>query len=794
MDDSELLNLFWAEVGEYLDVMNKQIMALEMSQADEDAGAFVERLRELNRVAHSLKGAARAVGVREVERLGHHMEDVFEAALRRGLAITPAIADLLYDALDLIQQVVDGQPIDPNTLHTVTVQLERAVQANVTDVENLDDPGTDAPPRHDATPFRPVGTNGTQTPPSTTRDTPPPSPTEPEPPPPPPTDDPLRMTRTLLMRPADDTVRVAVDKLDKLMQESSELVVTTLQGEVRKQHAADLRKLHRRWAREWRTVRSTYIRLARRLQTEHDDALPDDLQQIMDFLETNQRYLTDTARAVSQLAGMLSNDSMRLAALTDDLQDSIGSLRLVPFDTIMAALHRTVRDAARETGKDAHLDIVGGSTEIDKTVLEHLKDPLMHIVRNAVDHGIEAPDERARVGKPEAGWVYLNVEQRGNEIVIVAADDGRGIDTDQVRWAAVERGTISPLAAQTMSAEDAAALIFHPGLTTRNTVTAISGRGVGLDVVRERVESLRGRVSVSSTPGKGSLFTLSVPVSLTRIRSVLLRLGHEQYAVPSLSVLRMERVPRSEAFTAEGRPMVQVGERALPLVSLADMLDVPLMIDEDPAAGGLLRLLVLAAADKQVAFEVDELLSERELVLKPLGAELAHTRYVSGASLLGSGRVVIMLDANDLVRGATGSSLPSRRKLPGSARVADDPKRLRVLVVDDSITTRTLEKNILETAGCDVIVAYDGLQALAIIAENTFDVIITDVEMPRLDGLALTARLKNSPATRHIPVILLTSLNKPEHREAGLEAGADAYLVKSNFDQDELLHTIQAVL
>lgn len=810
MDESELLKLFWTEVREYLDGMNANVMSLEMSMMDDDAGNFVERLRELNRVAHSMKGAARAVGVKPVEQLGYHMEEIFDAALKRGLGLTPAVCDLLYDALDVVSTIADGETVADEVLEELTGQMEQVVANNQAPPDVVaygsDADGEPLNPRESDT-FQVVAAKANGEGPHIEPDAPPVSP-----PPPPPeldgvsADDIMATlesrqlpegrsgpsaTQTILMRSIEDTVRVDVGKLDRLMEDASELVVSRLQSEERKQQVLNLRQHHGRWTKEWRAVRASYIRLARRLQ---DEDASEELRDLLDFLETNQRYLNDALRELNHLNSALNNDNMRLMTLTDELQASISKLRLVPFETIAGAIQRTMRDAARETGKEAYLDIIGGSTEIDKTVLELLKDPIMHLVRNAVDHGIETPAEREKKGKPPAGWVYMNVEVRGSEILIYVGDDGGGINADKVRQAAVKAGVLTQAAAQGMEDHEAKALIFHPGLTTKGQVSAISGRGVGMDVVRSRVESLRGRVSVTSQVDKGTVTTISVPVSLTRIRSIVLRLGDEQYAVPSLSVQRMERTPLADIFMAEGRRMVKIGDRAMPVVPLDAMLGIRGQRETD---ADLVRLLVLNASDRQVAFEVDELLSERELVLKPLGTELAHTRYVSGAALLGSGEVILVLDANDLVRGATGAPIPARAASATSQpdeAASPAPARLRVLIADDSITTRTLEKNILETAGCDVRVAYDGQQAWEILAEQAFDVVISDIEMPRMDGLMLTRRIKGSSALRHLPVILLTSLGKPEHQEAGLAAGADAYLIKSQFDQDELLQAIQSVL
>jgi two-component system chemotaxis sensor kinase CheA len=793
MDNTELIQIFWTEVCEYIEHMNAMIMTLEMSTPDVDAGNFVENLRELNRLAHSMKGAARSVGIGEVEQLGFHMEEIFDASLKRGLALTPEICDLLYDALDLVQQRADGEDVPPDALEEVIGNLEGVIKnADLpgTDVVHIDEPAETQealPPtngnHHPSDEFPMVTTgNGaalalTPEPPSTeeTIEVPTTQPTTALP---------------QLLRPTEETVRVAVEKLDKLMAQSSELLVTRLQSEERRHNISDLRRRYGKWAREWRSVRAAYIRLARRLQ---DESASEDLRLLFDFLETNQRYLQETNREINALSGAVAGDAMRLSTLTDELQNSISSLRLVPFESILGNIQRVLRDAARETGKEVHLDVIGGQTEIDKTVLESLKNPIMHLIRNAVDHGIEPAAERQQIGKPDNGWIYLTVETRGSEIIVYIGDDGRGIDVERVRESAVANGIITETAAAALSDDEARALIFRPGLTTRDEVTPISGRGVGMDVVRTRVEGLRGRVSVMSEMGRGTTFVLSVPVSLTRIRSVLLTVGGEQYAVPALSVQRMERLPLDAAYTAEGRTVVNIGEHTYPLVALGPMLGAP------PRQGKktVLRVVVLTVGDRQVAFEVDDLTSERELVLKPLGPELENTRYVSGAALLGGGDVIIVLDANDLVRAATGTDMPELvdGEDPIDAAMPDATLvRLRVLIADDSITTRTLEKNILETAGCDVRVAFDGVQAWEQLAEHDFDVVVSDVEMPRMNGFELTERIRSSPAHRHLPVILLTSLNKPEHKEAGLNAGADAYLIKSRFDQDELLRTIQSVL
>lgn len=759
----ELLSIFRIEAAEHLQMLNEGLLQIETGVMPDSAGL----LREMNRSAHSLKGAARAVGFGLIETVSHYMEEILQSAQRGTLALTPEIADSLYDGLDLIQQALDGDETAPDALSTVLENLERLVASSMAANAAPSMPAAETPSA--SVPVIPAASARSAPEEATT-------------------------TRTgempaLGLRPLEETIRVAVHKLDALMAESSELLVARMQAEARQRRIADLRRSLARWQREWRSVRASYIRLVRRAQ-EQSDEIGVELGTLFKFLESNQRYLGAMHRDLGQLAQVFAQDSMQLAVLADLLQDDVADLRLMPFETIIGGFQRMVRDLARDIGKQVSLEIQGAHVEIDKAVLDALKDPIMHLLRNAVDHGLETPEQRITSGKTPDGVVRLRVEQRGSEIGVSVEDDGRGLDVLRIRRKAIERGLMNEAEAQALTEDEARLLIFQPGFSTSETVTSISGRGLGMDIVRERVENLRGRVSVSSAPNQGTTVRLLVPVSLTRIRCILLRVGDEDYALPSVMVARMETLPRDQVFTVEGREYVRVAGHSMPLASLGSLLDA----GAPNRQGDTLQVVSLQAADRSIAFEVDRLYSETELVLKPLGEELANTPYIAGAALLGSGDVILILDANDLVRAASGAALPAFRNRSSQGRGPRQPRRLRVLIVDDSITTRTLEKNILEAVGFEVHVAINGEEAWERLSELTPDVIISDVEMPRMDGLELCRRVKNNVHTAAIPLVLLTSLAKPEQREAGLKAGADAYLVKSRFDQDELLQTIQAVL
>lgn len=768
--DTDLLNIFRDEVGEYLETLNVLLMQIETASAVDS-----ESLRELNRVAHSMKGASRAVGLKVIETIAHYMEEVFAAAMQNQLTLSPDICDLLYDGLDLIQAVVDDHESDEETLTQVLVHLEQVVASSA-----LQLPAKAVPPVP-----QPEDEDDDQA--ASTNHHPPAA--EAAPPAPETAASPNHDSGAMPSRMTEESIRVPVSKLDRLMAEVSELLVARMQSEERVREVQTLRRQHARWRREWQNIRAAYIRLARYMQDAQGD-LNTDMEIIFRFLEGNQRHLLNATQQLTHLAQALGQDNLRLTTLADQLQDDVGRMRMVSFETLVGGFQRIVRDLARETGKQIQLDVVGMTVEVDKTVLDVLKDPILHLIRNAIDHGIEVPEVRQAQGKAPTGRLAVEVEQRGSEIVVRVSDDGRGINLTSLRQKALQNGLISAQDAEAMSDEDVRSLIFHPGLTTATQVTAISGRGIGMDVVRDRVESLRGRVSVSSTAGEGTTISLNVPVSLTRIRCVLLEIGGETYAVPSAVIVRMATVRRDTIFTAENRDMIVLEDLPVPLVSMADLLGVP----GGAQAADELTLVAMRAADRTVAFEVDGLQSERELVLKSLGPEITRAQFVSGAALLGTGAIVIVLDANDLVRSATGRTLPARRLPVVADEAAVVEWKARILVVDDSITTRTLEKNILETAGFDVRVAIDGQEAWQMISEQHFDLVISDVEMPNINGLELVKMIKGTEHTHQIPVILLTSLAKPEQQEAGLKAGADAYLVKSRFDQGELLQLIRAIL
>ena len=494
---------------------------------------------------------------------------------------------------------------------------------------------------------------------------------------------------------------------------------------------------------------------------------------------------------MNDLSREYANDAMHMALVIDALEEGIKRVRMLPLRTITGAFGRMVRDLAQARHKEVVLKIVGGDVELDKRVLEQIKDPLIHLLRNAVDHGIEPPEQRVALGKPRVGTVTLAAEQAGKDVILSVADDGAGLDLEGIRRAMTRHG--HPNAA-TLTKDDLAEMIFSSGISTSPIITDVSGRGVGLDVVRRNLEALRGRIDVNWTPGGGTCFTLTLTLALTSSRGLLVKVAGDLFAVPHNSIERILQIEPRQISSLEGHATIRYNERPITLAHLGDVLELPRT--DRPHADGHLIVLVLVAAERRVAFVVDELMGEQEVVIKGLGQQLSRVGGIAGATLLGNGDAVLIVNVADVIklamRGARRSILatPAEVATPATLRA-----RQRILIVDDSITTRTLEKNILESAGYTVQIATDGQEALnAIQSGDLPDLIVSDIAMPRLDGFDLTRQLKSGARTTQLPIILVTSLEKPADKVRGIEAGADAYILKSNFDQNNLLETIEQLI
>ena len=770
---------FEVEAAEHLGVMGEELLALEKLPPGQDPA----RYETIFRTAHSLKGAARAVSARDVETLCQAMEGVFARWKRGEARPNPAAFDRVHQALELLRTLIAGLQSQPAGAppHPGLAEAVAGLQVMSADA---------SPPP--VAPAAPVAVTETTAPVAPPVPAPVPAPAAPVVPPPSaaPAQPPAEVTApaaTVAPAPALSpesrpaaTVRISVQKLDRLLRSAEELIGLKQAARKRTVELREIAESLAEWDRRWAAWH-------RGRQTGDGEGGPDAAgHETADFLDwTSARMRATTSRlAAAQLAAR--REGRAADKLVDEVLEGAKELLMLPVSTITDALPLLARQVGRERSKDIELVVEGGGVEMDKRVLDDLRDPLIHLVRNAADHGVEPSAERVRAGKPAASRITITVGAvDGSKVEIALADDGAGIDVARVRAAAVRRGVITAEAASTLDKARSIALIFESDVTTSPIVTDISGRGLGLAIVREKVEKLGGRVLVETRLGRGTVFRLVVPVALASFRGLIVRVNRRVLVLPVSAVERVALVAAGEVRTVGGRETITLQGRAQPLARLADVLELP--ADEAPPPPPQLAVVVVAQRDERVAFVVDEVSHDEEVLVKHLAPPLRRVRNVAGATLLATGALVPVLNPGDLVRTAR----RARSAAGGTGRAAPARGPLSVLVTDDSVTSRMLIKGILEAAGHRVTTTVDGMEALEALRAGSFDIVVSDVEMPRLNGFDLTARIRAERRLAELPVILVTALASPRDRERGIEVGASAYIVKSEFDQGNLLEIIR---
>ena len=730
----ELRQDFVEEAGEYLHTMVSSLLDLERNRGDAE-----EPVEELFRAAHSLKGAAQAVELPAISSACQVMESVFSRIKKGSLKLGADGYDLLQRATDTLAGMVDsGEGEDADA----TAPLVREIEGLLVGAA---DPATSASP----TPAIKAGSPGGDRAPSADMRT-----------------------------QAHETVRISSSKLDSLLLKAQELIAMNITLAVRIGDAQELLNLESELEREWDSAIAS-------LRREGGGA--GSRAGLEGFMRSGRRALGRMRERLRRLENSLRADHRMAVGLADDLIKDARTAAMLPLSSLLSAFPKIVRDLSRDLGKEVEVVLLGGETEVDKRVLEGLKDPLVHLVRNCVDHGLERPEERLAAGKAPSGRLTISASQvAGGRMELLVSDDGRGIDAAKLRKKAVESGAMSQVEAENLDDASALELIFRSGFSTSSAVTEISGRGLGMAILREGVEGLGGRLSIESESGAGSTFRLNLPLALATLRGVLVEERGRLFVIPSTNIERVGRVDRSEVRRTGRSESILVDGVPVALAGLGNVLEMPAR--DDAAECGRLPYVVVEAGGLVCAFRVDRVLDEREMLMKSLGSLLARVRNVAGATVLGTGEVVPVLNSADLVRSL-------RRGDAGRPSGALDKgaRRRRILVVEDSITSRTLLRSMLSAAGYDVGVAVDGQEA-GVLAGGEVDAVVADVEMPRMNGLELTQKIRSEPATAALPVLLVTSLESEEDRERGAEAGADAYIVKSGFDGEALLEALHRLL
>ncbi len=564
-----------------------------------------------------------------------------------------------------------------------------------------------------------------------------------------------------------DSVRVAASKVYDLIDIVGEAALGARRIDQTAGGIYDLATEHVRWSKSLRQMVRSGVDLPEHV------ALPvHRLLEIGDQLQTSTGHLREIIEVQLNRIALVRDGAMGLA--------------MVPLRRVVAAFPRLVRDVAAATGKEVSLELVGDDTEMDKQVLDGIADALKHLVINAVDHGCEPPAERVLAGKPSQATVRVAARTAGGHVVIEVGDDGYGIDEDSVRTAAIERGLLP--ADSTLTGSSLVQLLFTPEFSSRIQVTETSGRGIGLDVVKGAVDELGGTIDVRTKHGQGTTFSLTLPVTLGVIRCLIARVGSERFAIPVNSVVESIGLADAGRALVAGMPVITRHEQSLPLLDLGDSLAAD--GDRDPKAA-----LVVRHNDRQVAWAVDRLEGEAELVIKDLGSFLGRVPGVTGATIAGDGNVVVLLDLRELADRAIGIAAPAAAAaVPEPVANLNGHRQVRVLVVEDSVGVRELERVILEGAGYHVETAVDGLDGASKLRANPVDIVISDVEMPGMDGFTLTRTIRRTKGWETVPVVIMTSRGDEADRRAGLEAGANAYLLKSEFDQKQLVETVRRLV
>ncbi|HDR9187394.1 chemotaxis protein [Burkholderia vietnamiensis] len=776
-----LLELYREETRTQTQALSERLLVLEAREPDAAA------LDACMRAAHSLKGAARIVGVPPGVDIAGRMEECFVAAQAGAIALSAAHVDVLLAGVDLLLRVADpdAPPVSAAEIDAFALALRSADAAQAVPVAPASAPvsaptsaapqrGYDgavnepvdagaATPPHAAQPYvaQPYATSAHATPPHAT--------------PPPATDPPhaaqAAATATAAMR------RVRADTLNRLLSLSGESLV---ESRWLKPFAESMLHVKRAQRDAARSLDLLYERFA------------DDLDAgALASMNEVRHMLNDLQRALAERMDEFDRFERRSTHIAEQLYDEALQCRMRPFGDATRAYPRIVRDLARSLGKQVRFSIVGEGTQVDRDILDLLDAPLGHLLRNAIDHGVEPPDVRRARGKPADARVTLEARHSAGSLLVSVIDDGPGVDLDALRAAVVRQRLTDDETAARLSDAELLEFLLLPGFSMRDAVTDVSGRGVGLDAVQEMVRGVRGAVRIFNEPGVGMRFVLQLPLTLSVIRSLLVEVSGEPYAFPLAHVRRTLELSHDDIDVLEGQPHFPFDGRRAGLVAAHQLLDA----GAPDAARATTAVVVVGGEPELYGVAVDRFLGERMLVVQPLDSRLHKIQNIAAGALLENGDPVLIVDVEDLIRSVDklvrGGQLATLSRDPQRAL---GERRRRVLVVDDSLTVRELERKLLEKRGYDVTVAVDGMDGWNAVRSDAFDLVVTDVDMPRMDGIELVMLIKGDPALKRVPVMIVSYKDRDEDRRRGLDAGADYYLAKSSFHDEALLDAVHDLI
>ena len=782
IDDEELRELYKTSSSEHLSKLESDLMILEKNP--QDTAALEEFLRE----AHTLKGDSRMLGLDDIEKLVHHLEDCVEG-IKAGGEITPELCDRLYRGIDTINQLaheaITGEAVEVNTLEVLASLMDTSVggsEADLFDDTSSFSQGSEADLFDDTSSFTQSSEADLFDDNSDLFE--------------PDEDEKIAVTmpsEQLLVKDASptkvtvpvrdyaiDTIRVEPQKLDTLMTHANELTVTKLRISQQMTEIERMFELWEKWNKDNSQNRVLFDQIKGQLPVEK-------LQPLKYFFSTIEQRLESFGSAVNYLKIRANEDANSLNLIADRLESGIQELRQLPLSNVFNLFPRMVRDLAKKQGKEIDLVIEGGDTQADKKILEEIKDPLLHLIRNAIDHGIETPEERIARGKPSTATLVLRGYRTGNSIGIEIRDDGRGLDIEKIKKTAVARQVRTEAELATMSEDEIQSLIFASGFSTRSVITELSGRGVGLDVVRANVERLKGSIQVTSIFGNGCKFQIRLGTSLATTRVLIIEEAENLYAIPVEYIANMLAIASNDIYTIDGSEVIDYEDQPLSITKLGNLLKLS-PTDKRAVNTGKLFCLVLYINQEYFCLTIDAFVDRQDITFKPQSKLLKRVPNIAGATILGNGSVCMILNPADLLHSLKNGSW---QQVSYSKELAVKNK---LLLVEDSIIIRTQMQRLLKGAGYEVTIAEDGLQGLNKVQTQDFDLVLSDIEMPNLNGLEMTAKIRQQSQYDRLPIVLITTLSSPEDKRRGEEAGANAYLTKGNFEQQHLFDTLKQLI
>jgi chemotaxis protein histidine kinase CheA len=751
-------------------------MFLEKDPDDE------ETLHTVFRLAHTIKGSSKMMKLNVISETSHRLEDVMDALRQKRIELSGDLFDLLYEAIDALDAMLD-QVSKGEELEEIPVELcdnlsqasqggsfstTRTVQSFEPEKSGIDETlpaqeegerkGEDTRETPDAEVGQPFLQPEKSTVAGEAEEEVAGERTEPE------------QTSAKKSGFSADTIRISSDKLDNLIK---------LMGEIVSGHSR---------------AKQRY------LQMQRIEKISLKNMELLSMLENLPDGKIDIKGEISKTARSLNSEIVRLNAgfkedinidnlLISDLQDTSLKMRMRPLSTIFETFRKTVRNLSRNSDKEIDFLIEGQETELDKKIIEKIGDPLIQMIRNSIEHGIESVEQRKEENKPPRGEIRLVAGYEGGNVLIELSDDGAGIQVEKLKQKALKKKLIDESEFQALSRRDAVNLIFSPGMSTTDIITDLSGRGVGMDVVRKNiVEDLKGSIHIESEEGRGTRFYVRLPLTMAVVHVFFITVSQMVFAVPAGNIEEIIKTESSETISVANRRAIRLRDQIIPIINLSRVLNLPGAKEKKDSEDDGLLILVATTGNEKLGLIIDALLNEEDMVIKSLPSHMENVPFVSGCIISGKNEIFNVLHLPRIISAAKEKGEPRKRE---TVLELEEERRTHILLVDDSASTREIEKSILESYGYTVTMANDGMEGLEMANDIQFDLVITDIEMPRLDGFSLTQRLRDTKNYKDTPIILVTSLDKEEDKKKGIQAGADAYIVKGGFDQATLLESIR---